>query len=88
MKAYEPKIAEFRLYCDHYYKQDAMTKHQVTKSKVESYLTYCFFREIKPRGRRKRGSTHGGIYFDFERANEIIKVYQSAQVNPKLRVEL
>ena len=81
-KAYDPKIAEFKLWCRTFYNNDAMLMYQVTRGKVESFLTYNFFREAKPRGKQK-GVPKGAPQLDYERANKIIKVYQSAKVNKR-----
>ena len=78
-KAYDPKVAEFELWCKTFYNNDAMLMYQVTRGKVESFLTYNLFREAKPRGKRK-GVAKGAPQLDYERANQIIKIYQSVQV--------
>ena len=51
----------------------------MTRGKVELFLTYNFFQEAKQRGKRK-GVAKGTPQLDYERANEIIKVYQAAKV--------
>ena len=78
-RAYGPKIKEFKLYCRTFYDNDAMLTYQVTRGKVESCLMYNFFREAKPRGKRK-GVPKGAPQLDYEPANEIMKVYQFAKV--------
>ena len=52
-KAYNPKIAEFKLWCKTFYNNNAILMYQVTRGKVESFLTYNFFRQAKPRGKQK-----------------------------------
>ena len=42
-KAYDPKFAEFKLYCKTFYNNNTILTYQVTRGKVESFLTYNFF---------------------------------------------
>ena len=82
-KAYQPKLAEFNLYCKTFYNTDQALTYQITKNKVESYLAYCYYREAEPRGRQKGGGTRGGVQLDYMKANKIIKVFQAAKVNER-----
>ena len=77
-RAYHPKLQEFKLFCRTFYNQDEALTYQITKAKVETYLTYSFYREVKPRGRRKGAAS--GAKLDYLKANEIIKAFQSAKV--------
>ena len=52
-KAYNPKIAEFKLYCKTFYNNNTIVTYQVTRGKVELFLTYNFFCEAKLRERER-----------------------------------
>ena len=56
-KAYQPKIDEFNLYCKTFYNTNKALTYQITKNKVESYLSYCW-----------RGPVLGGPRCDILRA--------------------
>ena len=75
-KAYDPKLDEFRLYCDHYYKTLEDAKNQITRTKVDQYLTYCYYSEQKPKGQK------GGVGIDWVKANKIVTVMQSCTIGP------
>ena len=72
-KTNAPKIKEFKCYCEIFYIQNVALYHQVRKSKVKAYLFYCFYQEVKPRGRQKGKFLTGEIHFDYEQANKIIR---------------
>ena len=76
-KAYAPKIAEFCCYCEIFYRQDEKLTHQVTESKLKSFLFYCFYCKLKPRGRKKQ--KHGAVQFDDEQANTKLSKFTSLQ---------
>ena len=79
-KAYQPKLTEFNLYCKMFYNTDAALTYQITKNKVELYLSYTFYCKSKPRGWQKGGGKTG-VQLDYMKANKIIKVFQAAKVN-------
>lgn len=74
--AYKPKQAEFRAYCDFFYqRQPPELRYTVTKDKVEAFMTYCLFREQKPRGGKRKRC----IVLDHEKANQIIETFSLAE---------
>ena len=77
-KAYNPKTDEFVAFCDIYY-EHMDNPHQVTRAKVEAYLTYCFYREQKPKGWGKKGANIG-VAIDWVKANQVISVLQSCRI--------
>ena len=79
--AYEPKINKYRRYCELFFSHDMQVVYQVTKLKVEQYLSYCFYREAKPRGRKKgQGGARGTVYIDEACAKLILRVFQNVKV--------
>ena len=73
-KAYDSKIADYKAYCNAYFKNLPPDEiHQVTKTKVESFLTYCYYREQKPKGKCLTGT------IDYQKANKIIEAYQNVK---------
>ena len=79
-KCYDPKVAEFQAYCDTFFAMLPPDRiYQVTKTKVEAYLTYCFYREQKQKGRWKKGTNP--ISIDWTKANAVLKMYQGGASN-------
>ena len=74
-KAYDPKIAEFKLYCKTFYNNDKILTYQVTRGKVELFLTYIFFVR-QSQEERKKGVPRGAPQLDYKRANK----YKSAPI--------
>ena len=52
-RAYDPKIAEFKLYCKTFYNNNATLMYQMTRGKVELFVTYNLFQEAKQRGKQE-----------------------------------
>ena len=52
-KAYDPKIVKFKPWCKTFNNNEKILTYQVTRGKVESFLTYVFFVRQRKEGSKR-----------------------------------
>ena len=72
-KQYDPKIREYKAFCDHAYSNDTFP-HSLTKWKLYRFMYYQSFREQKKRGGRRRNPPP---IFDAQEYDRIISYYHT-----------
>ena len=67
-KAYEPKVNEYKDYCDHvFWFHDVMVRYTVTSESLYRFLFYHVFRDKKQSLGKKRGALSAFDRVDYER---------------------
>ena len=80
-KSCDPKAAEFRHCCKHFFSRNPDTMHSVTPPKVASFMAHQFFREQKPQGWKKKES-NAAVATDFDKASQVAKWFNNARHGP------
>ena len=75
---HDPKIAEFRLCCEHFFRQNSDTTCEMTPIKVQQLHLACqFFQEKKPQGWKRKG-VKSVPKTDCAKATEVAKCFNQA----------